>query len=197
MNRFRALLLLSVIFLSFCKSKAQVVVSDKYYMHDNREILTDEIQVPTTTDDIIVKLHLIYHKHKSKSIPAFEWAWFTIDFKKSTTGTISPYYYLLKTKNDRIIQSQYGRATETYSYVPKGWRRLEWHVKLEKKSIKEFTKEPIKKIRLAIGWGVEILDIEFLDESLTNYIRDAHNAILEQSKTKLDESTNPPQYDTF
>ncbi len=188
-------LLFAALFLMICNLKAQVIVSDEYIMHDKREIITNQIQVPTTNDDIIVKLHLLYIKNKG--IPAFEWAWFTIDFKQSTTGTISPYYYIIKTSTGKILQSSSALAKEVYSNVPKGWRRLRWHVLLEKKNLKQFTKEPVKKIRLAIGFGVQFLDMEFVDDSLTSYISKAHNAIMKQSKIKLDSSTNPSRYENF
>ena len=195
-KRFRSFTLLATLLISLGSTKAQVVVSDGYSMPGVREIKTNEIQIPTTDSTIIVKIEQICNIHDLKALPNNEFAWFTIDFKKSSTGSISPYWDILKTTSGKVIEAQHGKADEV-NYAPKGWRRLTWAATLSKKNLKEFTKEPIKKIRLSIGWGVEILDIEFTDETLSTYIKEAHNAIVLQSKKKFDESKKPSKYENF
>ena len=192
----KKLLFIVLCICCFTRADAQEIISDEYWEHNVRKITTNEIIVPTKDDNTIVKLHLWHTMHK-KSVLDQTIAEFTIDYKKSTIGTISPYYCILKTKSGKIIESQNELAKQTYSNVPKGWWRLEWDVRLDKKNLKEFIKEPISKIRLQIGFSTQILDIDFEDETLTNYIREANNAIQKQRKIKIDESKNRPKYDDF
>ena len=188
-------LLLSVIMLLPTLIKAQNVVYDDYIIRDLREIKTEEITVPNTDENIVVKLCLVKLFHTT--IKPVTYAYFTIDFKNLTTGTISPYNFILKTSKGEIIEAYDKLAEEVYDFKPEGWRRLEWHVSLNKKNLKNFTNENIVKIRLAVGYGTYILDINLLDETLTNYIKDAYDAIAKQSKIKLDESKNPSKYKGF
>lgn len=189
------MIILLLIFSCFATSSfCQQIVSDRYHMHDYRVIETETIDI-SVSGDVKVRLSIFYGMTKNVNVCV---ANFIISYIKADTDYFGP-SAVLKTSSGKIYESSDGKISD-YSYInvfnlPSPWKTISWQFSLDKKNIKYFSNENIEKIRIKMGRNS--LDLVFIDETFTNFIREGYKALIERSKTKLPESENPPLYKNF